>query len=95
MNGPIWPKIDLIRDFMDVLATCKYAKDPIINEVESNSEVNSLIWPEFQTIQDFMAVLVTCKFASLMKIQSKVKSLSSGQHFLHYKSTGKFFDVQE
>ena len=38
-----------------------------------------------------MAVLVTCK---LKMIGSKVKVLSFGQHFLHYKSMGKFFIAQ-
>ena len=32
--------------------------------------------------------------ASLAKIRSKVKSLSPGQHFLHYKSMGKFVVAQ-
>ena len=54
-----------------------------------NCRVNSQIWPEL--IQDFMAVLVTCKFED---IRSKLKALSSGQHFLHYKSTGKIFLTQ-
>ena len=30
--GPIWPNFDLVRDFMDVLVTCKYEEDPIKNE---------------------------------------------------------------
>ena len=38
-----------------------------------------------------MAVLVTCK---MKMIGSKVKVLSFGQHFLHYKSMGKFFIAQ-
>ena len=38
-----------------------------------------------------MAVLVP---ARLTKIESKVKSLSSGQHCLHYKSMGKYFIAQ-
>ena len=27
--GPIWPKFELVRDFMHVLVTCKYKKDKI------------------------------------------------------------------
>ena len=27
--GPIWPNFELVRDVMDVLATCKYEEDPI------------------------------------------------------------------
>ena len=34
-SGPIWPKCELIRDFMPVLVTCKFDKDPINNESAS------------------------------------------------------------
>ena len=30
--GPIWPNLELTRDVMDVLVTCKYEEDPIKNE---------------------------------------------------------------
>ena len=30
----IWPKFELIRDFMHVLVACKYKKDPIKNNRE-------------------------------------------------------------
>ena len=29
--GPIWPNLELIRDVMYVLVTCKYEEDPIKN----------------------------------------------------------------
>ena len=29
ISGPIWPKFELVRDFMPVLVTCKYKKDRI------------------------------------------------------------------
>ena len=29
MNGPIWPNIKLVPDFMAVLVTCKYDEDTI------------------------------------------------------------------
>ena len=29
---PIWPKLELVRDIMVVLVTCKYEEDPIKNE---------------------------------------------------------------
>ena len=29
VSGPIWPKFELVRDFMHVLITCKYKKDRI------------------------------------------------------------------
>ena len=31
VSGPIWPKFELVRDFMHVLVTCKYKKDWITN----------------------------------------------------------------
>ena len=34
VNGPIWPKFKLLRDFMHVLITCKYRKDRIKNNRE-------------------------------------------------------------
>ena len=32
-NSPIWSEIELARDFIAVLVTCKYDKDPIKNEI--------------------------------------------------------------
>ena len=29
VSGPIWPKFELVRDFMHVVVTCKYKKDRI------------------------------------------------------------------
>ena len=34
VSGPIWPKFELIRDFMHVLVNCKYKKDRIKNKQE-------------------------------------------------------------
>ena len=34
VSGPIWPKFELVRDFMHVLVTCKYKKDRIKNNRE-------------------------------------------------------------
>ena len=34
VSGPIWPKFELVRDFMYVLVTCKYEKDRIKNNRE-------------------------------------------------------------
>ena len=33
-SGPIWPKFELVRDFMHVFITCKYKKDRIKNNWE-------------------------------------------------------------
>ena len=46
--------------------------------------MNSPVWSKMNCIRDCMVVLFTCKFdEDLIK-----KSLSSGQHFPHYKSIG-------
>ena len=34
VSGPIWPKFELVRDFMHVLVTRKYKKDRIKNNRE-------------------------------------------------------------
>ena len=34
VNGPIWPKFELVKDIMHVLVTCKYKKDQIKNNRE-------------------------------------------------------------
>ena len=34
VNGPIWPKFELVRDFMHVLVTRKHKKDRIKNNRE-------------------------------------------------------------
>ena len=34
VSGPIWPKFELVRDFLHVLVTCKYKKDQIRNNRE-------------------------------------------------------------
>ena len=46
---------------------------------------NNPNWPEFELIRDFTAVLLTCKFEG---DSIKMRALSSGQSFLHYKSMG-------
>ena len=35
VSGPIWPKFELVRDFMHTLVTCKYKKDWIKNSREN------------------------------------------------------------
>ena len=34
VSSPIWPKFELVRDFMHVLVNCKYKKDRIKNNQE-------------------------------------------------------------
>ena len=40
MSGPIWPKFELVRDFMHVLVTNKYKKDRIQNTREKGGDIN-------------------------------------------------------
>ena len=35
ISGPIWPKFELVQDFMHVLVTCKYKKDLINSNRET------------------------------------------------------------
>ena len=41
VSGPIWPKFELVRDFMHVLVTCKYKKD----RIKSNREKVETLFP--------------------------------------------------
>ena len=52
-----------------------------------NSEGSGPIWTKFKLVRDFMPLLITL---SLMKIQSKLKTLMWRQRFPHYKSMGAF-----
>ena len=40
-SGPIWPKFELIRDFMPVLITCKFEK----NLIKNNREKVDIVFP--------------------------------------------------
>ena len=40
-SGPIWPKFELIWDFMPVLITCKFEKDLFKN----NREMVDIVFP--------------------------------------------------
>ena len=42
VSGPIWPKFELVRDFMHVLVTCKYKKDWIKNNREKVTSFSPL-----------------------------------------------------
>ena len=97
-HGNQTPKIKLARAFMPVLITSLAWRHhfPIKMKLLSSAQHFSCLWdtqgwvaimPIIQTalksnVQNFVALLS----ASLMKIQSKMKSLSSRQHFHHYVS---------
>ena len=40
-SGPIWPKFELVPDFLPVLITCKYKKDRIKNNREKGGDIIS------------------------------------------------------
>ena len=92
---------------MAVLVTCKFDEDPIkieciIDRTRSNMGFFStqgqvtltwIVWCGWKSNSSEILWLFWL-LARLMKIGSKVKSLSSGQHCLHYMSMGKFFITQ-
>ena len=39
VSGPIWPKFELVRDFMHVLVTCKYKKDGIKKQPRKGGDI--------------------------------------------------------
>ena len=41
VSSPIWPKFELVREFMHVLVTCKYKKDRIKNNREKSGTLFS------------------------------------------------------
>ena len=49
ISGPIWPKIELVRDFMHVLVTNKYKKDRIKN----NREKVETSFPHYKSMGAF------------------------------------------
>ena len=59
VDGPIWPKFELIQDIMHVLITCKFKKDSnpekVVKAIFSHSmaaysAVSGGIWPKFKLI---------------------------------------------
>ena len=77
VHGRIWLKLELVRDIIDVLVTCKYEEDPVKNEgarvltrlYDVFSDAQGQLTPKsrgnsaqkFKLIQAFIVVLVTCK----------------------------------
>ena len=41
VGGPIWPKFELVRDFMNVLVICKYKKDRIKDNRQKSGDIIS------------------------------------------------------
>ena len=76
--GRIWPNFKLIQAQMYVISTCKYEKDPINDNRETEvfqiitlsvaMETSGRIWPNFELIHAFMHVLIARKYEKdLMK----------------------------
>ena len=49
VNGPIWPQLEIVRDFMHVLVTCKFKKD----RIKSNRESWRHHFPHYKTMGAF------------------------------------------
>ena len=49
VNGPIWPKFELVRDFVHVLVTCKYKK----GRIKNNQETVETSFPYYKSIGAF------------------------------------------
>ena len=106
VNSLIWPKFELIREFLADLATCKFDEDPIkiegtIDRTRSNvgffgsqGQV-TLKWKVCKFIREFLAVLVTCKFdEDPIKIKCTIdragRGTSSGSVFAWHASGPEF-----
>ena len=73
VSSPIWPKFELVRDFMHVLVTCKYKKD----RVKSNRG---------KVVTEILCM--SSLPASIKRIGSKVTEKRWRHHFPHHKSRG-------
>ena len=105
--GPIWPNFELVRDVMDVLVTCKYEEDPIINE---GARVDTTLYSNFSDGQGQITLVLvsvsgrnlnssklSCMSslpARMRMIDSKMKELECSQDFSHNKSMRIFPDAQ-
>ena len=92
---------------MDVLVTCKYKKDPIINE---GARVDTTLYINFSDAQGQITLMLvsvsgrnlnssklSCMSslpARMMMIDSKMKELEWSQDFSHYMSMGIFQNAQ-
>ena len=105
--SPIWPNIELVRDFMVVLVTCKNEEDLIKNEGArvvtrlyiNFSDAQGQITPDSvvgsgPNLNSFKLSCMSSLPARLKIFQSKLKELEWSEHFSHYKSTGIFLNAQ-
>ena len=97
VHGQMWPEFELDQDFMAVLITdktwgcchihniftCAQGQVTLksMNGCGRNSNLSQILW-------------LSWLLASLMIIQSKMRTLLCPQHFLHYESMGKIFGAQ-
>ena len=105
--SPIWPNLELVRDVMNVLVTCKYEEDPIKNR---GARVFTTLYINFSDAQGQITLesvvvsgrnlnssKLSCMSslpARMRMIESKMKELERSQDFSHYKSMGIFPDAQ-
>ena len=101
VNSLIWPKFELIREFMAVQATCKFDKDLIkikgtIDQTRSNMDFFGSqgqvtpkwkVWSGRNTNSTENSVLVTCKFdEDPIKIECTIDKVKYGL-FQHSKAS--------
>ena len=93
VDSPIWPKIELVQDLMAVLITASlikgrsnfkslsfgqhFPKSMNPSRAGNYPQTNDWKWAKIEML------CLSSLSAKLMKIQSKIKSLSSAQHFPH------------
>ena len=99
--------LELVRDVMDVIITCKYEEDLIknrgtrvfttlyINFSDAQGQITpqSLVRSGGNSNSSKMLWMFSLP-ASIKKIRSKMKELECSQDFSHYKSMGIFPDAQ-
>ena len=103
----IWMKLDLVRDIMVVLLTCKNKEDPIKNEGARVFTTSYIDFSDAQGQITLESVVVSSpnwdssklscmsSLPTRMKmIHTKMKELECSQDFSNYKSMGTFPDAQ-
>ena len=97
-SSPIWPKFELIQEFIPVLVTCNFDEDRIKTEgVSLETSFSTTFFPsrasnsEIDLVLTFMPVLVTNNFD---EDPIKNERVNLKIPFFHYKSMGNFLDTQ-
>ena len=105
--GRIGPNLELVRDVIDVIVTCKFEIDPIknrgarvfttlyINFSDAQGQITlELVVVSGRNLNSFKLSCMSSLPARMSMIESKMKELECSQDFSHYKSMGIFPDAQ-